>query len=141
MGGLWEVGVERRDSVSMAPRKMGSGSSSRWEGISTLTLSQASSPRPLPLMPVPPPPSRSSSSSESTSSSPPPGDPTPRKALGVRSTSALTPAIASVPSLKQTRALPLGVGRMLVSATSGRNCVGVRRSGRIGGVSVSEVCR
>jgi len=27
------------------------------------------------------------------------------------------------------------------SATNGRNCVGVRESGRMGGVSVREVCR
>lgn len=51
------------------------------------------------------------------------------------------PTIASVPSLKQMRALPLVLGRMSVSATRGRNWVGARRSGRIGGWEEREEWR
>jgi hypothetical protein len=54
------------------------------------------------------------------------------------STSAFTPAIASVPSEKQTRALPFALGMIPLSATSGRNCVGVRPSGLVGGVNDNE---
>lgn len=50
----------------------------------------------------------------------------------VFSTSAFTPTIACVPSAKPMRALPFVPGRMVVSAESGRNCVGERPSGRIG---------
>lgn len=59
----------------------------------------------------------------------------------VRSTSARTPTTASVPSAKQMRALPLAAGSRSVSARSGRNEVGARASGRMGGVSERELCR
>ena len=59
----------------------------------------------------------------------------------VFSTSALTPTMASVPSAKHIRALPLVAGRMSVSATKGRNWVAVRPSGRTGGVRDNEVWR
>ena len=49
--------------------------------------------------------------------------------------------MASVPSAKQIRALPLVPGRMSVSAVRGRNCVGERASGRIGGCREREVCK
>ena len=47
----------------------------------------------------------------------------------------------SPPSPQIMRAEPLVDGRMSDSAINGRNCVGVRESGRMGGVSVREVCR
>lgn len=59
----------------------------------------------------------------------------------VFSTSALTPTIASLPSLKLRCALPFAVGSTSVSAVRGRNCVGERESGRIGGVAAKEVRR
>ena len=46
-----------------------------------------------------------------------------------------------MPSEKHTRALPLAEGRMSASATRGRNCVGERPSGRIGGEADREVWR
>jgi hypothetical protein len=57
------------------------------------------------------------------------------------STSALIPTMASVPSAKQIRALPLAEGRISVSATRGRNCVVVRPSGRTGGSCWREMWR
>lgn len=57
------------------------------------------------------------------------------------STSARTPTIASVPSAKHIRALPLAEGRSEVSARRGRKDVGVRASGRMGGMREREVWR
>ncbi|KAH0498619.1 hypothetical protein TgHK011_005864 [Trichoderma gracile] len=49
--------------------------------------------------------------------------------------------MASVPSARHTRALPLVPGRIPVSAVSGRNCFDVRPSGRIGGLRERELWR
>ena len=57
------------------------------------------------------------------------------------STSAFTPTIASLPSLKLTWAEPLVRGSMPVSALKGRKSVAERESARIGGCEESDVCR
>lgn len=49
--------------------------------------------------------------------------------------------MASVPSARHTRALPLVPGRIPVSAVSGRNCFAVLPSGRIGGLRERELWR
>src|SRR5256885_26861 len=59
----------------------------------------------------------------------------------VLSTSALTPTIASLPSLKLRCAEPLVAGRISVSALNARNSVEVRESGRMGGLCERDVCR
>lgn len=56
-------------------------------------------------------------------------------------TSARTPTIASVPSEKHIRALPLAEGMSEVSARRGRKDVGVRASGRMGGRRERELWR
>ena len=57
------------------------------------------------------------------------------------STSAFTPTIASLPSLKLTWAEPLVSGSMPVSALKGRKSVAERESARIGGWEESDVWR
>jgi len=59
----------------------------------------------------------------------------------VFSTSALTPTIASLPSLKLRWAEPLVAGKTSVSALSGRKAVADLESGLIGGVSEREAWR
>jgi hypothetical protein len=121
-------------SVSMAERNTGSASSSRNPGISMLISTHEFSPASVSFL---------SSSSISTS---PPATVSSLSFSPVVgrhcdfSTSAFTPTIASVPSAKHTRALPFAPGRISLSATKGRNWVGERPSGRIGGLRHSDEC-
>ena len=112
---------EMRDSRSISERKIREGSSSRREGRSTVRVTHEG----LPLESL-------SSLSSSVMLS---WDET------VLSTSALTPTIASLPSLKLRCAEPFVAGRISVSALKARNCVEVRESGRTGGLCEREVWR
>lgn len=117
-------------------------SSSLVPGISTAISTQPDSPSRASFL--------APSSSSSSSCDPPAAAvinsvsrsvfPAPYRAR-VLSTSALTPTMASVPSAKQMRALPLVPGRMSVSALRGRNWGAARPSGRRGGVSEREEWR
>ena len=62
-----------------------------------------------------------------------------RSSEPVRSTSALTPTIPSVPSAKHSRALPFAKASRSVSPINGLKEVGERASGRMGGFSESEL--
>lgn len=122
-------------SLNMDAKNTVVASSSLYPGISTAIsshsfLAAGSGPLEPPSSPVDfSPPSETILRSSDTGST------------SVFSISALTPTIASVPSAKQTRALPLVPGSMPVSAVRGRNWVGLRPSGRIGVGRESEVWR
>lgn len=120
-----------RASLNSEARNTVAASSSRCPGISTAISSQ--SPRAFFLSSAPSPPPRIAFRPSASSLL--------AGASAVFSISALTPTMASVPSARQTRALPFVPGRMPVSAVSGRNCVGVRPSARMGGLRERELCR
>ena len=119
-------------------------SSSRWPGMSIVTSTQSCSPSA---------PASSSSPFNPLGSAPTPSIRTSLsspalevllcwvEAETVFWMSAFTPTIPSVPSAKQTRALPLVDGSRSVSAVRGRNVVGERASGRSGGLSESDEWR
>jgi hypothetical protein len=126
-------------SLSMAARNTVPASSSRWPGISTVISTQSLCPC---LSSSSAPPSSSSSTGSATGSNPPSSSSGSWPSLvRVFSTSALTPTMASVPSAKHTRALPLAPGKTPVSADTGRNWFGARPSGRRGGRREREACR
>ncbi len=126
-------------SRSISLRKTRSGSSSRRVEMST--LSDIQSGLPLRLLLVPGTAEEIFDSSRFILSFISSSRRLVRLPPAVRATSALIPTRASLPSVRDTWAEPLQVGRRSVSARRGRKSVGERKSGRRDGVWEREVWR